>query len=204
MDQARASPELAVLSVAAHGSDQGAEKIALAALGAADSLDSERGELYGDFIYLFLSDAVRVATEVLMQGNYEFKSDFARGYVAAGEAAHRHLEQRAYMLRRLLVPARQTHQEHVARPGISPPACVPDGSDAEPSPMPWQTDYTHHSRRQSAHTRTRALSLTPLGDTPLGDTQEKPPSGFIPPHSGALSLGAEKPDNAVVIHRVVK
>jgi hypothetical protein len=87
MDEARASPELAVLSVAAHGRDEGAEKIALAALGAAAGLDKEQGELYADFIYLFLSDAVRVATEDLMQqGSYEFKSDFARGYMAKGEA----------------------------------------------------------------------------------------------------------------------
>jgi hypothetical protein len=87
MDEAKAVPELAVLSVAAHGSDEGAEKIALAALGAADSLDKERGNLYADLIYSFLSDAVRVALEALMQqGNYEYQSDFARGYVAEGEA----------------------------------------------------------------------------------------------------------------------
>jgi hypothetical protein len=87
LDAARASPELAVLSVAAHGRDDGAEKIALAALGAAAGLDKERRGLYADLVYLFLSDAARVAAEVLMQqGRYEYQSDFARGYVAEGKA----------------------------------------------------------------------------------------------------------------------
>lgn len=48
-EAARRSPELAVLSVAAHGHEPGAEHIALAALHASRDLDSDRELLYPDF-----------------------------------------------------------------------------------------------------------------------------------------------------------
>lgn len=87
VDQARELTELAVLSVAAHGSEPGAERIALAALAAASALDSGRGALYADLVYSFLSEAARRALETLMQQQkYEYLSEFARRYVAQGRA----------------------------------------------------------------------------------------------------------------------
>jgi hypothetical protein len=83
--EARAQPELAVLSVAAHGREPKAEHIALAALGAVSKLDSDRGNLYTDLVYSFLGEAAQPALELLMQeGNYEYQSDFAKRYVAQG------------------------------------------------------------------------------------------------------------------------
>ncbi|MEM9488672.1 MAG: hypothetical protein AAGC55_05980 [Myxococcota bacterium] len=80
-------PELGVLSVAAHGRSEGAEKLGLAAVAALDGLDNDRGPLYLDLIHLFLSEAARRAVESLMElGNYEYQSDFAKRYVAKGRA----------------------------------------------------------------------------------------------------------------------
>lgn len=65
-DEARRAPELAVLSVAAHGREPGAEFIALAALTAVRGLDSARELLYPDFIHAMLGDVARAALELLM------------------------------------------------------------------------------------------------------------------------------------------
>lgn len=83
---ARRSPELAVLSVAAHGKEPGAEHIAAAALTASQDLDSPRGMLYADFIHAHLGAIARVALEKLMNiENYEYQSDFARKYYFKGK-----------------------------------------------------------------------------------------------------------------------
>jgi hypothetical protein len=83
--QARTSPELAVLSVIAHGHEPGSENIALAALAACEPLDNTRGRLYADLIVGSLDKAARAALERLMQqNNYTYLSDFARKYVAEG------------------------------------------------------------------------------------------------------------------------
>lgn len=89
---ARAAPELAVLSVAAHADEPGAEAIAFAALSAVYPLDDERGVIYPDFIIALLPLAARVALEKLMQSSrYEFQTDFLRRAwqegIAAGKAA---------------------------------------------------------------------------------------------------------------------
>jgi hypothetical protein len=86
VDEARRSPELAVLSVAAHGHDPGAEHIALAALTASRDLDSPRAMLYADFCHALLGAVAREALERIMDiGKYEYQSDFARKYYFQGK-----------------------------------------------------------------------------------------------------------------------
>ncbi len=78
-DVARRAPELAVLSVAAHGREAGAEHIALAALAASHDLDNDRDLLYPDFVLAHLGEVARAALEQIMQlRNYEFQSEFFR------------------------------------------------------------------------------------------------------------------------------
>lgn len=89
-DEARRSPELAVLSVAAHGREPGAEHIALAAIAACHDLDSERSLLYPDFVLALLGKVARAALEQIMQSkNYEYQSDFVRKYFYGGKAEGR-------------------------------------------------------------------------------------------------------------------
>jgi uncharacterized protein DUF4351 len=81
------SPELAVLSVMAHGKDKNtklASQIALAALRAIAGLDAERAEIYFDLIMHYSSEAARAALNTMDARKYEFKSDFARHYIALG------------------------------------------------------------------------------------------------------------------------
>jgi hypothetical protein len=83
--EARTSPELAVLSVIAHGHEPGSEAIGAAALAACDRLDSAQARLYADLIYVNLNEIARAALEALMQQhNYTYQSDFAKKYVAEG------------------------------------------------------------------------------------------------------------------------
>jgi hypothetical protein len=83
--EARTWPELAVLSVIAHGHEPGSEAIGAAALAACDRLDSPEAKLYADLIYTNLNEIARAALEAIMQQhNYTYQSDFARKYVAEG------------------------------------------------------------------------------------------------------------------------
>lgn len=86
---ARLAPELAVLSVAAHGHDPGAEHIAFAALTATRELDRDRDHKYFDFIDAFLGPVARAALEQLMatsnSKNPYFSERFREMY-AKGEA----------------------------------------------------------------------------------------------------------------------
>ncbi len=59
-------PELAVLSVMAHGHEASAEAIGRAALLASLDLDDERQLLDSDLVYFALSEAARTALEDLM------------------------------------------------------------------------------------------------------------------------------------------
>jgi len=69
----------------AHGEgDQGAA-IAAAVLPAVRGLDEERARFYGDLVLNSLNEAARRALETMMKG-YEYQSDFAKKYVAQGEA----------------------------------------------------------------------------------------------------------------------
>ena len=84
---AEQAPELAVLSVMAHGQEPHAEAIGRAALLAAMRLEDERQLLYSDLVFAALSEAAKVALEGLMaSGNYEFQSDFAKKHQAKGRA----------------------------------------------------------------------------------------------------------------------
>lgn len=88
--QARAMPELAVLSVIAHGAGPRATAVGRAALTAAASLDEERAALYADFVLAYLGEAARRALEAEMGlENYEFQSDFAKRFIAKGRAEGR-------------------------------------------------------------------------------------------------------------------
>ena len=84
---ARAVPELAVLSVAAHAAAPEGEAIAVAALDAARHLDRDRSVFYPDFVFTFLKAAAPALLEKLMAtADYQFHSDFARRYFAEGKA----------------------------------------------------------------------------------------------------------------------
>jgi len=75
-------PELAVLSVLAHGEGEQGAAIAAAVLPAIQKLDDDRARFYYDLVYISLSAASRQALEE-MKG-YEHQTDFAKKYVAQG------------------------------------------------------------------------------------------------------------------------
>jgi Domain of unknown function (DUF4351) len=87
--QARQNPELAVLSAMAHGRDADAVRaieIAIAAQRASIGLDADRSGIYGDLIMSSLGEAAREALKTMATQKYEFQSDFAKHYFAAGRA----------------------------------------------------------------------------------------------------------------------
>lgn len=91
-EQARSDPELAVLSSMAHGHDADTSKavrIAVAARFASQALDADRSRLYFDLILSTLSEAARRALSTMDMTKYEYQSDFARHYLAQGEAQGR-------------------------------------------------------------------------------------------------------------------
>ena len=81
--EAARRPELAVLSAMAHGESEQGAAIAAAVLPAVRGLDDERARFYGDLVLNSLNEAARRALEAMMKG-YEYQSDFAKKYVAAG------------------------------------------------------------------------------------------------------------------------
>ncbi|WP_437991362.1 hypothetical protein [Sorangium sp. So ce145] len=83
-EQAKAAPEVAVLSAMAHGQSEAAEAIGVAFLAAADELDEERRAVYGDLVLSSLNAAARRKLEAMMKSGYQFQSEFARSYVAKG------------------------------------------------------------------------------------------------------------------------
>ena len=90
--QARADPELAVLSAMAHGQDADIAKsaqIAIAAQVATLGLDEDRSKLYFDLILNSLSEAARRALQTMDPAKYEYQSDFAKRYVAQGRVEGR-------------------------------------------------------------------------------------------------------------------
>jgi hypothetical protein len=86
---ARQDPELAVLSGMAHGQEASGLDIAKAVFGALGGLDDERARLYLDLVFSRLNAAAKSAFEAVMQGNYEYQSDFARKYYGQGRDAGR-------------------------------------------------------------------------------------------------------------------
>jgi hypothetical protein len=88
-EQAKRTPELAVLSALAHGGDEPelAGKVGAAAIIAALGLDQERAALYSHLIDAALSNAARSALEALMQTqSIPIKSEFARIQRASAQA----------------------------------------------------------------------------------------------------------------------
>ncbi|WP_437503187.1 hypothetical protein [Sorangium sp. So ce1099] len=83
-EQAKAAPEVVVLSAMAHGQSEAAEAIGVAFLAAAAGLDEERRALYGDLVLFSMNEAARRTLEAMMKSGYEFQSEFARTYVAHG------------------------------------------------------------------------------------------------------------------------
>ena len=101
---ARANPELAVLSAMAHGRDTNVERaaqIAIAAQLASVGLDADRSKLYFDLILNSLGEAARNALKTMDARTYEYQSDFARHYVAQGEAQGEVKGRAALILRQL-------------------------------------------------------------------------------------------------------
>src|SRR5882724_2287337 len=87
--QAIADPELAVLSAMAHGQDVDTDKalqIALAAQLAIHGLDEGRAKLYFDLVLTSLSEAARKALRTMDPAKYQYQSDFAKEYIALGQA----------------------------------------------------------------------------------------------------------------------
>ncbi|MEO5726424.1 MAG: hypothetical protein ABI134_25050, partial [Byssovorax sp.] len=81
-------PELAVLSVMAHGETEQGATIAGALLPALQGLDDDRARFYYDLVYNSLNEAARRALEAMMKG-YEYQSDFAKKYVEQGRGEGR-------------------------------------------------------------------------------------------------------------------
>jgi hypothetical protein len=73
----------------AHGKDDNIDRstrIAIAAQIAAAGLDADRSKLYFDLILNSLSEAARQALSSMDAYTYEYQSEFARRYLAAGQA----------------------------------------------------------------------------------------------------------------------
>jgi hypothetical protein len=83
--EAARRPELGVLSVMSHGETEQGARIAAAVVPAILELDDDRARFYYDLVYNSLNEAARRALEAMMKG-YEYQSDFAKKYVAEGEA----------------------------------------------------------------------------------------------------------------------
>lgn len=85
--EARAHPELAVLSAMAHGKDADVDRaahIAMVAHAASRDLDFDLSRLYFDLVSNSLSEAARRALSTMDPRTYEYQSEFAKRYVAQG------------------------------------------------------------------------------------------------------------------------
>jgi hypothetical protein len=78
--------ELGMLSALAHGQGEQGGTIASALLPAIAGLDEERARFYFDLLVNSVNKAARRALEAKMKG-YVYQSEFAKKYVAQGEAA---------------------------------------------------------------------------------------------------------------------
>lgn len=86
--EARRMPELAVLSVVAHGHGPLAFEVALAAVGALALVEERLRIVYYDAILFGLNDAARARLEETMEARkWEYQSDFARKHFREGELA---------------------------------------------------------------------------------------------------------------------
>jgi hypothetical protein len=81
--EAARRPELGLLSLMAHGETELGMAIAGALLPAIAVLDEEQARFYGDLLLTCVNEAARAVLETMMKG-YEYKSEFAKKYVALG------------------------------------------------------------------------------------------------------------------------
>ena len=80
-------PELALLAAIGHPRDEEAIRSIPIALETLHERKKENARLYADYVFAMLPEMARAYLEELMTtGTYEYKSDFARGYFADGEA----------------------------------------------------------------------------------------------------------------------
>ena len=86
VEEARRSPELAVLSAQAHSEGPHAFEVAHAALAAAVHLDAERRPLYSDLIFAANESLRKQLEDAMREGGYEYKSTFAREHFGKGLA----------------------------------------------------------------------------------------------------------------------
>lgn len=84
-DEAAQRLELAMLSLMAHGQGEQAGEIAAAVLPTIVGLAEDRRRLYYDLLLNSINEATRKALEAKMK-DYEYQSDFAKSYIALGEA----------------------------------------------------------------------------------------------------------------------
>jgi hypothetical protein len=80
--------ELGVLSAIAHGNTEQGTTIVNAVFSAIENLDKGQAKFYYDLVYNSLDEAARLALGKTMKG-YQYQSDFAKRYVAEGEAKGR-------------------------------------------------------------------------------------------------------------------
>jgi hypothetical protein len=89
----------------AHGRDADpvrAIEIAIAAQKASVGLDADRSRIYVDLIMSSLGEAAREALNTMITQKYEFQSDFARHYIALGEAQGEARGRAALVIRQLI------------------------------------------------------------------------------------------------------
>ncbi|AYY14015.1 hypothetical protein EF847_16195 [Actinobacteria bacterium YIM 96077] len=87
VEQARSSPELAVMSAMAHGAETDGDKVLDAVASAFTIVDDEHAALYSDVVFGALPEAARHYLEALMTTKLrEYQSDFVRRYVNQGRA----------------------------------------------------------------------------------------------------------------------
>jgi len=90
VSRAAQAPELAVFSALVHGNRRDGLDVVLPALAAVEALADDYARLYFDMIVGALTDARRRGLEARMRTrDYEYQTDFARRYVAQGEAKGR-------------------------------------------------------------------------------------------------------------------
>jgi hypothetical protein len=88
--EARRAPDLAVLSVILNPDRDDSVALAQTAIAAARTLDDRRATLYPDLVVASLPAAARLALEALMvNGRYEYQSEFAKRYFSQGRAEGR-------------------------------------------------------------------------------------------------------------------
>ena len=88
-DHAAHNPEMAVLSAMAHGGSADQDKVLHTLPAALVAVDDQHAKLYYDLVLAALPTAARRHLEELMSTTYQYQSDFARKYVAEGEATGR-------------------------------------------------------------------------------------------------------------------